>query len=143
MYSRVFEVYGHQGRLLFYLVKSARGGPLESVGSQSAAGAVARHEDGEYLWAIRATNQARDTVEWITAQARLTRVRIRGVMLNEQPLGEPFLLESVTPPGLLPLYYAIAVNGDVVGPVSVSESELREWLAAPAAPLTIFRAEGK
>lgn len=71
MYSRVFEVVDDEGRVLFFLVKSARGGPLESVGSQFTANAVTRHEDGEFLWAIKDTEQARLMVEWIARNARI------------------------------------------------------------------------
>ena len=134
MYSHVFAVLDEQDRVLFFLVKSARGGPLESVGSQFTANAVARHEDGEYLWAIRDTTQARVSLAWIERMAGIKREEVVAVVEKDLEADSGPVLASVTLPGRQQFFFCLAANGDAVTPVFSSGTEARAWLAGTGLP---------
>lgn len=138
MYSRVFEVVDDEGRVLFFLVKSARGGPLESIGSQFTANAVARHEDGEFLWAIRDTEQARLMVEWIARHARIVFEVCAADIEWTQATSDALVLASVAPLGMPRVFFALGDNGEAVTPVFDSTAAFMAWLGNSALPPPSF-----
>lgn len=134
MSSRVFEVVDDEDRVLFFLVKSARGGPLESVVSQFSANAVARHEDGEFMWAIKDTEEARVMVELIVRDAGIALEKLTADIEVAQAARDTPVLASVAPPGTSCLFFALGADGELVTEVLTSRAAVVAWLGRFAPP---------